>query len=63
MKIAKNASLNMKMFSFLCTSEEMTADQHGIEQIMVMVEVEAVIVNMMKTMKKIAIIPLVQVEI
>ena len=53
----------MKMFSFLCTSEEMTADQHGIEQIMVMVEVEAVIVNMMKTMKKIAIIPLVQVEI
>lgn len=53
----------MKMFNFLCTSEEMTADQHEIEQIMVVVEVEAVIVNMMKTMKKIAIIPLVQVEI
>ena len=51
------------MFNFLCTSEEMTADQHEIEQIMVMVKVEAVIVNMMKTMKKIAIIPLVQVEI
>ena len=48
MKIAKNASLDMKMFDFLCTSEEMTAGQHEIEQIMVVVEVEAVIVNMMK---------------
>ena len=63
MKIAKNASLDMKMFNFLCTSEEMTADQHEVEQIMAVVEVEAVIVNMIKTMKKIAIIPLVQVEI